>query len=78
MQMPRVLFVKRNYEPEASLRFRTNYEILGLNARLLGVTFNHQSNGRADPLSRSWTRMIFNIGLERRRLCIDVTSLVSH
>ncbi|MGE8560311.1 MAG: phospholipase A [Acinetobacter sp.] len=58
-------FRETNYEPEASLVFRTNYEILGLNARLLGVTFNHQSNGRADPLSRSWNRIIFNVGLER-------------
>ncbi|CAB1212589.1 phospholipase A [Acinetobacter bouvetii] len=58
-------FRETNYEPEASLVFRTNYEILGLNARLLGMTFNHQSNGRADPLSRSWNRIIFNIGLER-------------
>ena len=58
-------FRETNYEPEASLVFRTNYEILGLNARLLGVTFNHQSNGRADPLSRSWNRVIFNVGLER-------------
>lgn len=31
-------FRETNYEPEASLVFRTNYEILGLNARLLGVT----------------------------------------
>ena len=58
-------FRETNYEPEASLVFRTNYEILGLNARLLGVTLNHQSNGRADPLSRSWNRIMFNVGFER-------------
>ena len=58
-------FRETNYEPEASLIFRTNYEILGLNARLLGLTFNHQSNGRADPLSRSWNRIMMNIGFER-------------
>ena len=58
-------FRETNYEPEASLIFRTNYEILGLNARLLGLTFNHQSNGRADPLSRSWNRIMFNVGFER-------------
>ncbi len=58
-------FRETNYEPEASLMFRTNYEILGLNARLLGVTLNHQSNGRSDPLSRSWNRVIFNLGFEK-------------
>ncbi|MDB9696340.1 phospholipase A, partial [Acinetobacter nosocomialis] len=41
-------FRETNYEPEASLMFRTNYELLGLDARLLGVTLNHQSNGRSD------------------------------
>ena len=58
-------FRETNYEPEASLIFRTNYEILGLNARLMGMTFNHQSNGRSDPLSRSWNRVIFNLGFEK-------------
>ncbi|EEY93630.1 phospholipase A1 [Acinetobacter junii SH205] len=58
-------FRETNYEPEASLMFRTNYELLGLNARLLGVTLNHQSNGRSDPLSRSWNRVIFNLGFEK-------------
>ncbi|MFE1636147.1 phospholipase A, partial [Acinetobacter baumannii] len=58
-------FRETNYEPEASLMFRTNYELLGLDGRLLGVTLNHQSNGRSDPLSRSWNRVIFNVGLER-------------
>lgn len=58
-------FRETNYEPEASLVFRTNYELLGLNGRLLGLTFNHQSNGRSDPLSRSWNRVMLNVGLER-------------
>jgi len=58
-------FRETNYEPEASLIFRTNYDLLGLNWRMLGLTINHQSNGRSDPLSRSWNRIIFNVGLER-------------
>lgn len=58
-------FRETNYEPEASLMFRTNYNLFGLNGRLLGFTFNHQSNGRSDPLSRSWNRIIFNLGLEK-------------
>lgn len=58
-------FRETNYEPEASLVFRTNYELLGINWRMLGLTFNHQSNGRSDPLSRSWNRVILNLGFEK-------------
>ncbi|MEC7118960.1 MAG: phospholipase A [Pseudomonadota bacterium] len=58
-------FRETNYEPEASLIFNTNYQIFGWDGRLLGLTLNHQSNGRALPLSRSWNRAILNIGLER-------------
>ena len=57
-------FRETNYEPEASLIFHTNYNLLGLNGRLLGLTFNHQSNGRSDPLSRSWNRVMLNLGFE--------------
>lgn len=58
-------FRETNYEPEASLIFHTNYNLLGLNGRLLGLTLNHQSNGRSDPLSRSWNRVMLNLGFER-------------
>lgn len=58
-------FRETNYEPEASIVFRTNYEVFGLNGRLLGLTLNHQSNGRSDPLSRSWNRVMLNLGFER-------------
>ncbi len=63
-------FRETNYEPEAMMVFRTNYNILGLNARLLGVGLNHQSNGRSDPLSRSWNRVMFNAGFERDNFAI--------
>ncbi|MPW40453.1 phospholipase [Acinetobacter sp. Ac_877] len=65
-------FRETNYEPEASLMFRTNYEMFGLNGRLLGVTFNHQSNGRSDPWSRSWNRVIFNVGFERENFALMI------
>lgn len=65
-------FRESNYEPEASLVFRTNYEVLGLNGRLLGLTLNHQSNGRSDPLSRSWNRVMLNLGFERGNFAMMV------
>lgn len=58
-------FRETNYEPEALLIFNTNYNVWGWDGRLLGVGFNHQSNGRSNPLSRSWNRVVGNIGFER-------------
>jgi phospholipase A1 len=58
-------FRETNYEPEAMLMFNTNYRALGWDGRLLGIGVNHQSNGRGDPLSRSWNRVIANVGFER-------------
>ncbi|NNL42118.1 MAG: phospholipase A [Desulfobacterales bacterium] len=58
-------FRETNYEPELLLNFRTNYRILGLKGRMFNLGFNHQSNGRSKPLSRSWNRIVGNLGLER-------------
>ncbi|ANF81716.1 phospholipase [Acinetobacter sp. NCu2D-2] len=65
-------FRETNYEPEATLMFRTNYELLGLNWRLLGLTLNHQSNGRSDPWSRSWNRVMLNLGFERDNFALMI------
>lgn len=59
-------FRELNYEPEVILNFATNYTLLGFKGRMLGVAFNHQSNGRTLPLSRSWNRVIFHAGFERK------------
>ena len=59
-------FRETNYEPEVLLVFRNAYGIGGWKGRMAAVGINHQSNGRGDPLSRSWNRIIFNIGLDRR------------
>ncbi|MEQ1369263.1 phospholipase A [Acinetobacter schindleri] len=63
-------FRETNYEPEASIVFRTNYDLFGLDWRMLGLTFNHQSNGRSDPLSRSWNRVMLNLGFERNNFAL--------
>ena len=58
-------FRETDYEPEALLVFRTRYALGGWTGRMFGIGVNHQSNGRADPLSRSWNRLTLDIGLDR-------------
>lgn len=58
-------FRETNYQPEALLMFRTGYRLAGWNGRLAGVGVVHQSNGRSLPLSRSWDRVVAQVGFER-------------
>jgi len=58
-------FRETNYEPEVLMVFRNGYRLGGWNGRMAAIGLNHQSNGRGDPLSRSWNRVMFNVGLDR-------------
>src|SRR6185437_10959594 len=58
-------FRETNYEPEALLVFDTHYRLLGWDGRLLGIGVDHQSNGRGNPLPRSWTRVTPDFGSNR-------------
>jgi phospholipase A1 len=58
-------FRETDYEPELMLAFRTHYSLFGWHGRLAGVSLTHQSNGRAVPLSRSWNRVIAQVGFDR-------------
>ncbi len=59
-------FRELNYEPELILNFPISYKFLGFEGRTLGVAFNHQSNGRELPHSRSWNRVMFHTSMERK------------
>lgn len=63
-------FRETNYEPEVMLTFRNGYSLFGWNGRMTGISLNHQSNGRSDPLSRSWNRVVMNFGLDRENWAI--------
>ncbi|MEO7916862.1 MAG: phospholipase A [Dokdonella sp.] len=58
-------FRETNYEPEAMVVLPLRYDMIGgWRWRMAGIGVNHQSNGRSDPLSRSWNRVILDLGFE--------------
>lgn len=63
-------FRETNYEPEIIFILPTKYNLFGLQGVYTGVSLTHQSNGRSNPLSRSWNRVIFHVGLEAKGLSI--------
>lgn len=63
-------FRELNYEPELILNFPLNLDFLGFKVKMVGVSLNHQSNGRDLPRSRSWNRVMFSVGIERKNLQI--------
>ncbi|MDH3714061.1 MAG: phospholipase A [Gammaproteobacteria bacterium] len=65
-------FRETNYEPELIASFDTDWDILGLKNRLLMVGLVHQSNGRSEPLSRSWNRVYANFIMEKDSFALSV------
>jgi len=63
-------FRETNYEPEVLLSIGTRFSLLGLKGRFIQLGVNHQSNGQSEPLSRSWNRLVANVGIERGNLSI--------
>jgi len=65
-------FRETNYEPEAWLQFRPDWTFWGIKnvANLIG--FAHQSNGRNEPISRSWNRIFANFVFEKGNLAFSI------
>jgi phospholipase A1 len=63
-------FRETNYMPEVLVNFRPGVELGDWQLNLVNVGFNHQSNGRADPISRSWDRIFVEAGIERGDLAL--------
>lgn len=49
-------FRETNYEPQLFLGFATDYNFAGWTLRDVEMGYNHDSNGRSDPTSRSWNQ----------------------
>lgn len=50
-------FRETNYEPQLFVGWATDYQWGDWTLRDIETGFNHQSNGRSDPTSRSWNRV---------------------
>ncbi|TBL84620.1 phospholipase A [Hafnia alvei] len=50
-------FRETNYEPQLFVGWATDYQLGDWTLRDIETGFNHQSNGRSDPTSRSWNRV---------------------
>ncbi|MHC5201689.1 phospholipase A [Myroides sp. LJL119] len=57
-------FRELNYEPEVIFNYPLNWRINQFRFVMGGIGFNHQSNGKSRPESRSWNRVIFHLGME--------------
>jgi phospholipase A1/A2 len=58
-------FRETDYQPELIWTVPTDYDLAGWRGRLVNLGLVHQSNGRTDPLSRSWNRLYAQVGLEK-------------
>jgi phospholipase A1 len=63
-------FRETNHEPEIWLQAYPGWELLGFKNSIVQLGINHQSNGRNDPLSRSWNRVFANFVLEKDNLVL--------
>ena len=54
------------------MTFNNDWKVLGLTNRLNGIGIVHQSNGRSEPLSRSWNRIYANFVFERGGLGLSL------
>lgn len=57
-------FRELNYEPEIIFNYPLDFSINSLKFKMVGFGFNHQSNGKSLPYSRSWNRITMHLGME--------------
>ncbi len=65
-------FRETNHEPELRWQMPVRFSVLGWNARVATLALVHQSNGRVEPLSRSWNRVVGELVFERGQFATSV------
>ncbi|MDP5071095.1 MAG: phospholipase A [Congregibacter sp.] len=58
-------FRETNHQPEVFWQIPLDFEVFGWHARATTLAVNHQSNGRSEPLSRSWNRVTAELAMDR-------------
>ena len=65
-------FRETNYEPQLFLGFATDYSFAGWTLRDVEMGYNHDSNGRSDPTSRSWNRLYTRLMAQNGNWLVEV------
>jgi phospholipase A1 len=66
-------FRDTNHEPEAWVQYDTDWDLFwGIKSKTISGGIWHQSNGRTEPLSRSWNRLYLNFVFERDNLAFAI------
>lgn len=63
-------FRETNHEPELFMTFLNDWKVLGFTNRLNTLGLVHQSNGRSEPISRSWNRAYASTTFEKGGLAM--------
>ncbi len=64
-------FRETNHEPEVFADFDSDWSFGGWDIPLIRAGWVHQSNGRSDPLSRSWNRIYTQLFFEKENWAIS-------
>jgi phospholipase A1 len=65
-------FRETNYSPEVWAQIRNDWSFWGITNSVNGFGFVHQSNGRNEPISRSWNRIFATFVFEKDNLVFSI------
>jgi len=65
-------FRETNYSPEVWMQVHNDWSFWGIKNTMYGFGFVHQSNGRNDPISRSWNRIFATFVFEKGNLAFSI------
>ncbi|MBY5945906.1 phospholipase A [Photobacterium rosenbergii] len=65
-------FRETNYSPEVFVSYYSNYDVFGFELIATDFGLIHQSNGRSEPLSRSWNRIYANFELTKGNFLLSI------